>query len=714
MPCSPNDVSLPEPSGPSGPAIPGFGVPSTLKLPNISGFPDGFPEDLLEIFNNLQMLIPPGALKPQLNPNFGKDIYDGLMKLLDQFMPFLMLYKFFLPVLNLIICIIEVLCSLMNPFALIRAIRRLFRTCIPEFLNLFPVFAMVIMAISLLLLLLSLVEYIIQQVLKLVKVLLRNINALQKAFQNNDSEGVLAIAKKLGSLLCMFQNLFVLLAVFDVIISIIKNILKLAFSIPPCEDGDSGDEESCCTPETCPDIVKAPYTNFTGTFKYLNQVFIQTAVLLPPPLGSLTVDARTESWQFYDLDQTLPEQFRNIFDAYDVLISPKPIFFPTDATYSAQTAPKQAPYLVDLKLFYNPANWGRKGIPRFIKFIDCILTKVPTRNLIEGDNTVQTVNNGVIILAGGTGYEDDGTTPLKGFAIDGTTEINSNATLENFIHFPPVYSAAPVLSLNDGYVFNDVEYTFKPNASPLLQKNIITLGCVPEIAINRTFINNVFAGDIGLKTQQLANLQFPDVAGTQECLSAAVSALRADLTASGVASFQAMVEVCLQKLKDDTNAALSDLIGIGFDPCKSAFDVSPNIQFTSQPINVSVSLNEKNGLPITKGLSETIGKDLASKIKAHVTFGDITNFKYDGYELFTAELTSNVPGKGEIMISFDNNTLCTNNIPADNNIPPSHDLQVKEYQFIYTPGVVPTAEGDTDGAPRHDLGDLAREGKVGG
>src|SRR5271166_2793796 len=136
-PCSPNDVSFPSPDGPSGPSIPGFGIPFQIPVPAIP-FPAGFPEDLLEILNLLQMLIPPGALKPALNPNFGKNIFDAIMKLLDQFMPFLMLYKFFLPILNLIICIIEVLCAIANPIALINALNRLFTQCIPAFLNLFP------------------------------------------------------------------------------------------------------------------------------------------------------------------------------------------------------------------------------------------------------------------------------------------------------------------------------------------------------------------------------------------------------------------------------------------------------------------------------------------------------------------------------------------------------------------------------------------------
>lgn len=712
-PCSPNDVSLTLPSGPSGPAIPGFGIPSVLSLPNISPFPDGFPEDLLDILNKLQLLVPPGALKPQLNPNFGKDVFDGIMKLLDQFMPFLMLYKFFLPVLNLIICIIEVLCSLMNPFALISALIRLFRNCIPEFLNLFPVFAMIIMIISLLLLLLALIEYLIQQILKLIKALLRNIQALQKAFQNGDANGVLAVAKKIGSLLCMFQNLFVLLAIFAIIIDIIKNILKLVFAIPPCGSGNSGDT-GCCVPETCPAIVKNQYTRTTGSFKYFSQVGIQTSVVLPPPFGNFNFNIRNEAWQLFDADQEATQKFRNIFDAVDILTSPKPIFFPTDAVYTSQTDPKQAPYLLDLRLFYNPGSWGRLGQPRFIKFNDCIMFKVPPTKISEGDNTTQNFNNGVAFLVGGKGFEDDGTTVLTGFDVDGVTPISDQATLENFIHQPTINSSSPVLSVNDGYVFEQMEYTFKPNIAPLFQKNLVTLGCIPEIALNREFITNVFAGDVGLKTAQLGSVVFPDPAGAQECLAAAVATLRSNITVDGVAQFQATTNICLQKLKDDTNSALHDTIGVGFDPCKSSFTLAPPVQFTSKPIIVSVSLNERNGLSLTTGLSPDVAADLAAKVKAHITFGDVGNFNYDGYQFFTAQLTSDIAGKGQVMISFDNNTFCTNNIPTDITISPTHDLQVQDYQFIYAPSPSTTSEGDTDGKPRRDEGDLSRDSIGGG
>jgi hypothetical protein len=716
-PCSPNDVSINPPDGPSGPAIPGFGVPFAVKRPNLNPYPDGFPENLLELLDKLQLLIPPGALKPQLNPNFGKNVFDGIMKLLDQFMPFLMLYKFFLPVLELIICIIEVLCSLMNPFKLIRALNRLFTQCIPAFLNLFPVFALIIMIISLLLLILALIEYIIEQIIKFVEAILANLIALQKSFQDGDENSVLSIAKKLGSILCIFQNMFVLFEIFNIIIQIIKDLLSLVFSIPPCEDGDPNNADGCCTPDVCPTIVKQSYTRNTGTFKYLSEVGVQTSVVLPSAFGgSLNFDVRSESWQFYDLSQVQAQQFRNIFDGYDVTVFPKPIFFPTDSVYNAKTDPKQAPYTMDLRLFYNPSSWGRVGTPRFVRFNNCIITNVPTNNLTEGDLSIQNVFNGVVLLAGGLGYEDDGQTKLTGFATNGTTPITDQATIENFIHHKSEVSLLPHLSINDGYAFSDVTYTFKPNISPLLTKNIVTLGCVPSIALNRSFINNVFAGEIALKTQLLGNLvrspNFPDPGAAQQCLTTAVSTLRTNMTVEGVANFQATTNVCLQKLKDDTNSALGQLVGIGFDPCKSSFDATPKVQFTSKPIVVSVNLNERNGLSLTKGLSSDVAANLAARITPHITFGSIDNFAYDGYQLFTANLTSPVPGLGQLMISFDNNIFCTNTIPTNIDNPPTHTLQSIDYQFIYTPvgSIVPlpgTGEGDTTGQPSRDAGDQA-------
>ena len=708
-PCSPNDVSLAEPTSSSAPAIPGFGIPFSLPLPVVSPFPSGFPEDLLNIFNTFQFLIPPGALKPPLNPNFGKDVFDGIMKMLDQFMPFLMLYKFFLPILNIIICVIEVLCALMNPFALISAINRLFNQCIPQFLNIFPVFAIIIMLISLLLLITALIEYVAGQILKLVQALLRNIAALTNAFNNDDATGVMAIAQKLGSILCIFQNIFVLFSVFNIIIDIVKDILGMAFAIPPCQDGPSGDANSCCTPDTCPTIVKAPYTRATGTFKYFGEVGGSFDTPGGGGFPAQTFSFRNEMWQLYDIHQSQSQAFSNIYNAFDITdTTTKPVFFPAGATYPLGSDLKQVPYTINMRVFYVPADWGRTGPSRFVRFNNCIITTVPTPNLIEADNSVETINNAVAVLTGGSGFEDDDTTPLQAYGSNGTTPISGTATLNNFFHQPATFSNTYFPpSINDGYT-TDVEYTFTPNIAPLIKAGLVTLGCAPSVAFSKDFISNVFASDVGIQTEQLSNLLngggFPDPNAAEACMLAAIAALRSNMTNEGVAQFQATCNICLGNLQTATNNSLDALIGIGADPCNSYFTVTPTVQFTSEPILVTVNINERNGLPLTNGLPPGVAANLATRLSAHLTVGEISPFTYDGYQLFTAEITSTVPGNGQISISFDNNIFCTNTFSETE--PAVHTLQAQNYQFIYTP--------TSQGIIRRDTGDVARDGKTGG
>lgn len=733
MPCNPSDVTINIPDGPSGPHIPGFGTPYALPIPDIAIVPNSFPEDLLDLLNKFQFLIPSGALKPSLNPNFSKDIFDAIMDLLDKFFPFLMLYKFFLPILNIIICIIEVLCSLTNPFKVVRALKRLFRVCIPEFLNLFPIFALIIMIISLLLLLLALIEYIIEQILKLIKTLLRNINALVKAFNNADKNAIIAIAKKIGSLLCAFQNLFVLLSLFNIIIQIFKDILGMLFSIPPCDDSTPDDADACCTPDVCPAIIKnSNYTRVTGQLQYFKQYGFDTGTVIPG-FGNINYDLRTESWQLFDNNQELAQKFINIVDAYDVPGIPsvpgfppnllpglqfKPTFFPTDVSYDQNTSPKQAAYTVDVKLTYNPANWGRAGSTRTIVFKDCIMKLAPTTLLKGFDNSTTEVSNGVVYLVGGLGYEEDGTI-LTGFEADGVTPITNQATLNNFLHMPSTFSVTPTLA-NDGVLFTDVEYTFKPNLPTLISKNLVTAGCEPTFALNRAYVSNILAGDIGLKIAQLNQtfngstnqngdfVPFPNPLATQECLQNSITALRANLTTEGVAEFQSTATLCLETLKEQTNQAIISLIGIGFEACSSTYSLEPSLQFTSQPITVSVELKERNKLSLTSNLPSSVADELAKQIKGHVTFGSISDFTYDGSGLFTANITSDIAGKGDLMISFDNNTFCVNNLPENIDEDPSRTLQSLAYQFVYTPaftGKTPeTAEGDTDGKADRNIG----------
>lgn len=142
MPCTPlNSSQFNPPISNAG----GFAVP--LPNLNIPFSPVNLP-DLSDLYNVLELLTPIGPMKPNWGPELVNNIYTGINDLLAKFSPFLSMYQFFLPLLNLILCIIEVICALINPFKLANAVIKLFRTCIPEFLALFPFFAMIIMIIS--------------------------------------------------------------------------------------------------------------------------------------------------------------------------------------------------------------------------------------------------------------------------------------------------------------------------------------------------------------------------------------------------------------------------------------------------------------------------------------------------------------------------------------------------------------------------------------
>jgi hypothetical protein len=730
MPCSPISVNLP--SGPSGPAIPGFGIPFALKTPDLSGFIDGFPENLLELLEKLQLLIPSGAFKPQLSLNFGKDAFDAILKLLDQFMPFLMLYKFFLPILNLIICIIEVLCAIPSPYKITRAMIRLFRNCLPPFLNLFPFLALIIMIISLILLLIALIEYIIGQIIKLIELIIKNILMLSEAFNQADSKGVLLIVTKIGAVLCIFQNLFVLLSIFTVIIQVIKDMLALSFSIPPCDDNAA---ESCCDSSTCPAIIKnGNYTRITGTLKYLNTVSAVNVIPgLPADVGTFTTNIRSETWQLFDTNQEIAQRFINIIDGFDVLPDPellgkKPSFFPTDAVYSKDTAPKQAPYRIDLRLYYNPANWGRSapedGLPRYIRFKDCIVLKEPTPYYYNYNNSTIPLDNGTFNINGGVGYEDDGVTPLKAYDSAGINIVPGlTANISNFLHIADKRDPSPVLFEGDGYSFFNAEYTFKPNAEALLNKNLITAGCLPELSVNKNFINQIFATDLAVKTEQLVGLvnspSFPDTAKTQQELESAIAVFSNNVNIDGANQMKDAMTASLENLKGNALDSLGKLIGFGFDSSKSDFTLEPKVQFTSKPIKISVNIRESSGVSLTSGLPPEIVEDLANKIKAVPTFGSVGKFTYDGYQVFTADLTSTQPGNGQMTLYFNNQLFVKTTIPADIDILPSQEPQTVDYQFIFTPTgltipTVSTGVGDTsDGSqPRRESSDLVTEGNI--
>jgi hypothetical protein len=702
MPCKPVEVNIPD--IPSNSIIDGLGSPFSLSLGKLPfDLPEGFPENLLDILDKLQMLLPSGIVKPSLSFNYDKTISDAISKLLNILMPFLMLYKFLIPLLNLIICVIEVICALNNPFALRKRIRKLFRVCLPAFLNLFPIFALIVMIISLLLLLLELIKYIIQQIIDLINAILANLKALYAATADANEEAIIACAGKIADLLCIFQNIFAILLVFNIIVEVIKEMLSVAYSIPPC-DSDSGD---CCTSDVCPGILKnGGFDRSTGTLSYTSKV---TKV---DHLGA-TIDERDESWQFYDSKAPPTFQLYEIAEPTDV--NPNDLrsafFAQNDSGYvSFSKNSKNYNYSLDLTFTYNPADFGRRGKVRKVTFEKCIIQTVPTQTLTDESSTPTSthIHAGVVKLVGGLGKEEDGS-KLMGFEADGITPSSKQATLENFIYTKPI-NVTDYTDYPDMYTLTNVTYVFNPYYEMLYNEGITTLGCDPTLNFEKQIGNE--AAKVPPASEVTNAISGIKISDTIDCLNKAVDDFRANLSEKGAVDFIATSTACLGKLTAASTSAIKSLIDIGFSRYKSTFFAEPQIQFTTQKIIIKVDLKDNSGTSLTSNLPESIANIIADKLSATITLGTRSNFVYDGSKYFVSEISSKKAGKGTISVIYDNQVFYTYTVTDDLNVPPTNEVTYVNYEFIESGSLgkaVETGIGDTEGNIRFDESDVNKD-----
>lgn len=704
MPCKPSDLSLTPPDF-DEPSIPGFGIPTidTGDLPNIS-LPDGFPEDLLDLLDSLKLALPSGLLKPNLSSGIDKTILDGVIKLLDYLTGFLAMYRFILPILNMILCIIEVLCSLANPFKLIKALRRLFRTCIPDFLALFPIFAIIIMIISLILLIIALIEYIISEILRIVNQILNNIKILARVAKRQDKSGLLAGLHKIGAILCLLKNILAVLQIVAIIIQIIKDILKLGFRIPPCDDSNQ-DADGCCTVDVCPQFIKnGNFRRLTGKFQYFNKVAIDSGITLPLLFGPLEASIREESWQIYDPDATLYQQFYNITAPSDVDPDLELSFFPEGKVYTETTNPKKCAYTVDMRFWYDPTVFSRVDAAgaRYVLVSGAIVKEPPTQDLVEWDGDTISTPTGVVNLIGGKVYEDDFVTPVL---IDGV-----HASINKLIHLDKQGTA----TISDGIQLNDVDYTFNVHHEVLFSETIITLGCIPELDVDKQIINGAYASAAAPNFEALNNRVgpgLPDIVAATECMNVAISKFRSNISVESVATFQTETLACMNDVLTSAKAVLGDLVEIGFTPNKSTFSIDPNVQFTTKPITVVATLNDVNGVNLCQKIPQEVADTISAKIIPEITFGAMTPFLYDGTSQFVSKLTSETAGTGTISIQYNDNFFTAVTVPTSLDETPSIAIQTLSFEFIGA-GAAAGSAAISDGKPRRDEGDVG--GDAGG
>lgn len=705
MPCSPLDNSINIQPSPGVP-IPGFGIPTSpiqIPLPDID-LPLDFIEDFVDLISKLGALFPSGMFKP--NSDFGmSSVLDFIANVLNQLAPFLSFYNFIMAALNMIICIIETLCALPNPYAVASKLKKLFTECLPPFLNLFPWLALIAMILALLLLILALIIYIIQTIIAIIEDLIRNILAFADAQFRQDGTAALAIAYKIAGLLCLIENILAILLGVAALMAVIQSLMSFS-GATICSDSDSS---GCCPPEICPPFIKNNYEIEVedGTFIYYNKVGADlSSAGLPPILSGLlgeAIELRKERWQLYE-NTTDPEySISSTITPTQAVFFGGQIFYP-DQSFEADTPPKRAPYTVDLTLEADPAVFGHPDIggSRIFHVNDCIVVRKPRRFIYDFEKQAQSdsfIYNGVFDLEGGKVYEEDGETQ---FLVDG-----EQATLNTFIHFDSLVSDSLPL-LDDGYVFENVSFIWKPQHAALAMHDLITVGCMPEVGLEKAAINAVInAEGIESVLDKLENAPngdlvpstgiLPNVLGAQECVQNALDEFRKNITLETTAQFQATMETCLNDLADQTTAVFCGAFIAAVSQFKSTFSLDTDAQFVTRPIIISVILRDAGGTNIAANIPEGCLDSILEKIKTEVTLGETSDFEYDSKNMkFTSILTSSSSGVGELRISFDNNIFSTLNATTEFDIPSTITEDVLNYTFIDAVDMPAVRRDETD------------------
>lgn len=692
MVCDPSQNNIDIGSPGAGPSLPGLGNPFAVPKPpwpDIS-IPEGIPEDIIELIQRFFALFPAGIKFEPTADKFFKTIWDALASVFEKIAPFLGFYKFIQALLNIILCIIDVLCALLNPWATVRAVRRLFKQCLPDFLSLFPWLALIIMIIALILLLIALIKYIIELIIAYIKQIIENIKVLTASVTKGDADSILAAINKLAYLLCLIEQLFALLLAVAALFAIIRPLMGIT-GRTSCAKGDD-----CCTEEFCPGVIADNPTGLrggTGRLLYYRQIdpvlsdFGSIDPLFETLFSNINITIRREKWQFLDDD---PGEYRFL----DV-ITPSPengfTFWPEGESYSSLANPVKVPYLLDMNIWIDPASWGNPSDTdgfREFNIRDIIVAEKPTPRPTDetGGTSDEDITSGALVLVGGLVYEvgqgtDDGYAPyLIG---------DSQATLESLISLE-TWERNEVPDFDDGYNFIDVSYNFRPNHEVLVGKQLITSMCVPELDVESAVFNAEY-DDQRSVLEKLGDL--PDIGtlngartggtGALGCLAAALTKFRAQVNEETANTFQEEATACLTDLLEESQDFYCRAVAEVADRFTSEAVVEPDIQWVRGEIQVTATLRDKTGTQIGVGIDdEALIACLEDLLSAEVTLGEVSDFEYDGYGQFIASITSEEAGEGELSVFLVGEQLADVLNRDDADVDSEIVVRVIPYEFV--------------------------------
>jgi hypothetical protein len=244
-------------------------LPVVPELPSTGARPLTYPE----LLDKLKCVCTAGAqIRPSSLPSATVDLGDIIADFSKYLTIFTAGYGIITVVLKMIACIIDVLCALMNPFSVISALIRLFGTCLPDFILIFPQLAIPAKIICILKVVLAILEYLLTVIVPLVQDIIQNVENLIAAIDDNNAQGIAAVAFKIASLI---KELYSVLGILDALMAVwimIKALLDAGIGIP-C--GGSGGSCSGCGDDQCNSTLRQ--SSITGTDGVLTISYVGTS-----------------------------------------------------------------------------------------------------------------------------------------------------------------------------------------------------------------------------------------------------------------------------------------------------------------------------------------------------------------------------------------------------------------------------------------------------
>lgn len=649
-------------------------IPTQFPLPSDGGKPLTYPE----LLKQLSCICTAGTqIKPSTLPSATVNLSDIIADQTQLLTALTSAYAMIAVVMKLIVCIIDVLCAIPNPFALISAMSRLFGTCLPEFILILPQIAIPAHILCVIKIVIAIVRFILETIIPVIEDIIQNVQDLIDAIDDGNKDSIDATAFKITQLLKEIINIVGVIATLDALVIMIKALITAGIR-PPC--GGSGGSCVGCGDNQCPSVIQQFSidgtdgnllvlfrSNFDFDILFTSQSkksdFLQIRNFFPDIDYSRFDDPEKAAYRIEVGGNTYVVTSVDASGNLNLIRVSNPIYDDgyLSSVYDASSVITPVPDASNQIRFGTKTKFfSSESINNFINIRD---TNLSGSGLNSGTYEISYVydNYNVILTKAGTVDAGDG--------------WNADAVLD------PSYGSGPGDKLVWKYVekypssLTNQNFSLKINHDELIRHDMISIGCHPDVSAQAEGLSNrfPFATNLTLPDFPLSinsttgRIQSLDDA--LACFSGMIPSNISDLDTNfvldnyqSIANSAASAELCLNNslgnlennLKNYAKNIYPRLISVEL----SDLSVDKTVQFVNGDIEITLTAIDIYG----NSLSDDVP---AGTIDAKIfsSFGVVGNVKEildeDGIPTgeYKAILTSSIVGAGEITASIADNFI---------------------------------------------------------